>query len=222
MSKKSYLAFSLAILFVVPSVVFAKTNWWPIVETGWSGGGEYEGLLSFFFGPNIPDFILEGGIYTILQWLIFPFIALWAIMYGIMNEINIFRNSPNMHILLSFLIAAISGPTGGLVYLVRVVFVSIGWWGFLVFGALMFVGIFIWGRGKMYDYGYGGWEGRRASQYLSKEGQIANLLETRKYLMAHGASYGELEEVDKKIAKLQNEIRKLRREMIKGAEKPPA
>lgn len=138
MSKKIFVALILVALLVLPSIVLAQSPWGDAVDF------DAVDLIKIFFGPNIPDEFTESG-YNILQWLIFPFLALWVIIFGIMSEIRIFRRGQNTRIVLSFLIAVIAAPTGGLVWMVKTLFALYGGFAFVIFIGLMFLGTALWG-----------------------------------------------------------------------------
>jgi len=143
MSKKIYVAFILTVLLVLPSVVSAPITFLPGGEFTWP---KMENFWKLAFGPGVPDYMVQSP-YHVLQFLIFPFLSLWVIIYGILEQIRIFRRKSWLHGILALLIAAISGPTGGLVWAVRVVFVAYGWFGFAIFAALLFIGTALWGWG---------------------------------------------------------------------------
>lgn len=206
MSKKILLASLMMFLLMAPSIVTANIDFWPNDISGWGNDA-----LGLFFGPNIPEYMLENA-YTILQWLIFPFFALWAVIYGIMNEINLFRNSDRITLIISLLIAAIAGPTGGLVYIVRILFVAIGSWTMIVFVVVLFAGITFWARGNLHRFGgrLGRWGSKDANKYLELEGEIARLVQDRRWLKAHDGTYEELKDLENKIADKEKALRRLR------------
>lgn len=140
MFKKIFVALILAALFVLPSAVLA-----PYTDLG-TNLVKTEDLVKLLLGPEVPSEFLASP-YKILQFLVFPFIALLVIIYGILEQVRIFRRKSWINAVLAFLIAAMAGPTGGLVYLVRFVFVGYGWYGFLIFAGLLFVGTGLWGWG---------------------------------------------------------------------------
>lgn len=107
-----YLALFFAALMIVPTAVSAN-----IFETDYALGA-----ASIIFGPDIPDYMLyysgtnDVSPYAVLQWLIFPFLALFVIIFGVLTEIKIFRSRPKFNGVLALLITFIAGPTGGLVW----------------------------------------------------------------------------------------------------------
>jgi hypothetical protein len=151
MSKKIYLAFALialSLLSLVPSVVFAQWEWI----------GGTKGFWGIAFGPDVPEWATKDA-YSVLQWLIFPFLSLWVVLYGILAEIRIFRGRNNwINAVLSFLIGAVAGPTGGLIYFVRMLFVAFGIYSMAIFAGLLFVGTFLWGRLTFIGLRHGGLE----------------------------------------------------------------
>lgn len=210
MSKKILLAGLMMFLVLAPSVVVA--------QIGFPFGDDIGmDILRVMFGPDIPDYMVlnsDGSLsaYGILQWLIFPFFALWAVVYGIMNELNLFRNSQRITIIIALLIALIAGPTGGLVYIVRMLFLAIGSWSMIVFAAVFLAGITFWGRANLDRFGGGllgkTWGSKEARQYLETERDIRELKAKLDYGRAHDVSPSKLEKLEVEI---QNKYKKLNR-----------
>jgi len=158
MLKKIAIALVLIGLFIVPNIGLAQNGWAdPIIDAKLG-----EGAAKLLFGPEIPAEYYADW-YSALQYLIFPFVSLWAIIFGILSQIRIFRRKEWIHILLSFTIAAMSGPTGGLIWLVRYVFVAYGWYGFLIFAVLLGAGTWLWG-GAMFWEEFGFKKGPKAAR----------------------------------------------------------
>lgn len=199
MFKKILFAFVLAALFVLPSASLAQWEW----------VGGYKDALSIFFGPDIPVEFTKDT-YSVLQWLIFPFVSLWVILYGIMTQIRIFRRKSWLHAVLAFLIAAIAGPTGGLVYLVRILFVSYGIFGFGAFVILLFVGTGLWFASTLkIRWGLGT---KQAMKKFEQEQQLLDQMQKLKdamMIMPEGAGKREYRE---RYKELVDELRRTRTE----------
>lgn len=148
MSKKIFAVLVLVALLVLPSIVLAPSPWGDVVDF------DAVDLIKIFFGPDVPEAFTTTP-YNILQWLIFPFLALWVIIFGIMSEIRIFRRGQNIRIVLSFLIAIMAAPTGALVWVVKTLFALYGGFAFVIFIVLMFVGTALWGMATWGLWGSG-------------------------------------------------------------------
>lgn len=146
MSTKLYISLFMIALLILPVSASANIGF----EMGWNFDDTAKELLGFFFGPDIPDFMVyysgtnEISPYAILQWLIFPFLSLFVVLFGILTEIKIFRNRPKLNGVLALLMTLTVGPTGFMVIVIRAVFVGFGYWSFLLFAALLFIGVTLW------------------------------------------------------------------------------
>jgi len=171
MSKKIWFALILAVLFVLPSVALAQSPWGQVTDL------KVIDIVKIFFGPGIPVAFTETP-YKILQWLVFPFLALWMIIFGIMSEIRIFRRSQTTRIILTFLIAVMAAPTGALVWMVKALFALYGGFAFVVFIGMLFLGTVLWAiaTARIWDVG-GGWEGagKRMQQQIKRQDKIRQL-----------------------------------------------
>lgn len=153
------LATLLTVLFLVPYLALAAAPFEPP-----DIGAGIATALNLFFGPGAEDYTSEPIL--ILQYLIFPFIALWVVLYGILTNLRLFGYRTGFNALLSFLIAVVAGPTGGLVLLVRTVFTWMGWWGFAAFAGLFFFGLACWVIGDVIRFG------RPVSRYFREAGRL--------------------------------------------------
>ncbi len=159
MFKKIQLLTILTVLFSLPCLAIAANDFEaPDISAGLIT------VVEVFFGPGAEAYTANPV--QILQFLIFPFIALWAVLFGILINLRIFRYQNWLNSLLSFLIAVIAGPTGGLVWLVRTVFVLMGGWGFIAFAALFFIGVGAWLLSGVIRFG------QPLSKYFSKAGRL--------------------------------------------------
>jgi len=141
-------------------LIFAIFSLLLISNTAFAAVGDIPGtdinIIRVIFGREVPDDWLESQ--NILQFLLFPFIAVWIVMYGILEELAPFRNRPSLHGFLALVIAFMASSTGYLLGAVRYLYGFLGWFGAIGFGVvLMFIGI------PLYLYGKArGWK----NQYL--------------------------------------------------------
>lgn len=108
-------------------------------------------IIVFIFGSDFPDeWLTYSGF---MQNIIFPFIAVFVVMYGILSELRIFHNA-NVKAVLSLVMAFVGGRY--LLQMMRGFLVANAFWGTLVWGLLLLFGIAAWGfaRGAEY-YGWG-------------------------------------------------------------------
>jgi len=108
-------------------------------------------IIVFIFGSDFPDeWLTYSGF---MQYIIFPFIAVFVVMYGILSELRIFHNA-NVKAVLSLVMAFVGGRW--LLQTMRGFLVVNAFWGTVLWGALMFFGIVAWAvaRGMEY-YGWG-------------------------------------------------------------------
>jgi len=143
------------LFYVLLSMVLAVAFSAPLVaaQTGIqlpSGEDVLKAVIVFIFGDTsgIPDsWMTYGGF---MQNIIFPFIAVFVVMYGILTEIRIFHEAKVKAIL-----ALIMAFVGGYYVLISmrgwlVLNGVLGTWGF---GILMLFGIVLWvARGLMENY----------------------------------------------------------------------
>jgi len=117
-------------------------------------------IFKLLFGSNVENVFTQQNVemetYTVLQYLFFPFISLWLILYGILIELRIFRKRDALNGLLAFFIAIVASVTGGLVIAVRWIFMAMGGYGFLAFAALFFVGVTMWVGARFLEWGVPG------------------------------------------------------------------
>ena len=203
-----YLSIFLMFLLVLPAVASANI--------GFDTTDLWSNAFGLLFGPDIPDYMIydSNGVspYAILQWLIFPFLALIAILYGILTEIKIFRNNNKINGAIAILIALIAGPTGGLVWLVRNVFVIFGYYSFLIFAIILFVGVGFWGvsriRGFKNDY---------SQEYDDLAKRLAVLRRRKSELEASNASPKVLDKVNKEVKDTEKKKEKVEKSLVHNA-----
>ena len=102
-----------------------------------------KGLFIFLFGDNYPEeWLTVSGL---MQFIILPFVALLAVMYGILAELNIFKKSQTARTVIAVTFAA----AGGVIALR-----SMKWWmianstlAVWGFGIMLLLGIVFWAAG---------------------------------------------------------------------------
>ena len=179
----------LALFLVMPSIVFAvnRDNWWTDVSPP-------RDAIQLFFGPEVPEFATENW-YSVLQWIIFPFISLWVILFGILSEVNIFRRKEHLNYWLALLMALISGPTGALMWSVRGLFVLYGTMSFWGFALVLVVGTLLWLGSFWYKWGIGGKDGwKNAAKRWGKREQILKSLDEIEITIARTSAGSEARE----------------------------
>lgn len=140
MKNPKLLVLLLITLLLVPQLAVAQYGGY-----GYNIGG-YD-PLKIIFGPEIDQSWYEP--YHTLQYLVFPFIAIWMIIYGLFSEVRIFRTKESIQFVLALVIALIASSTGGLVTLVRVTLQFLGGFSVLAFAVVFGVGVFFWGWGTI-------------------------------------------------------------------------
>jgi len=191
-------------LFIFSILFFLQISTTVLAQVGSLTGFDLPKTIGFIVGdPNIqqnhPEWLT---IPNVVYYLIFPFIAIVAVIYGILTEIRIFR-SANVKFTLAFVMAGMSLPTGAMITTVYVLYTAGAWVAVVAFGCLFLLGTFFWaiGRGaqlknELYDIGNKMSEIKRKS--LALDQQLGKGMSQDKYLR------------DK--AKLMAEYRKLARQ----------
>jgi hypothetical protein len=108
-------------------------------------------ILEFLFGTEFPDEWLTWS--GFMQNIIFPFIAVFVVMYGILSELRIFHNA-NVKAVLSLVMAFVGGTV--VLQTMRAFLFANALWGTVGWGVLLIFGIGAWvvARGAEY-YGWG-------------------------------------------------------------------
>jgi hypothetical protein len=148
----SVFAIALTFMLIVPSV-FAQSA--AICDTSTSYGIT-KCVATFLFGtgdPNaVPDEWLNWN--SVMQMLVFPFLAVAVILYGIMSEIHIFDNHQRIQIALAFLMVFTAGKwviqTTRFMLNLNSVLAIVAWGILLAFGIIMW---FFSTGGKMWRTG---------------------------------------------------------------------
>jgi len=178
--------------------------------------------LKIIFGPDVPSDWYEP--YKVLQYLVFPFFAIWMVIWGLLAELRIFRRKPSIQAFLALLIALIGtgSPTGALVAFSRWVFTAGAWWGILVFGFILLVGITMWGAVRFTEYtGWGKERFEEARKIFGLQAQISELQDRLRYLQTIPGTESTQLQLVQEIEKLRKELEKLRKKIGKREKKPP-
>jgi len=187
----------ISFLILFPAVVLAQEEGVPIE------------ILRVLFGPDVPSEWADR--YHFMQYLMFPFLAIWLVIFGIFEEIRIFRRRPGVTAGIAFLVAAVSGPTGGLVTAVNFMLASIGMVGMVLFWALTMIGMFLWFLGRMFLWtGLGGSYGRRMAGYLEIEKRESELEQQMREARMTGNTALEME-----LLKMWKESEEERQKLLK-------
>lgn len=138
MRKSELLVFSLLLLNFVSATTLAQTGPWVPFDL--------KGTISFILGnPNVPSdwLVLPNLVY----YIIFPFIAIVSVLYGIFSEIRIFK-STNVKFILAFVMAGMSLPTGLMISTVYFLYTLGTWIAVIAFGFLFIFGTILWAIGR--------------------------------------------------------------------------
>lgn len=169
-------------------------------------------VLKIIFGGEVPDAMLEPQ--NVFQQLLLPFLAVFFVMFGIMEELNFFKNHASIHAALALVIALMSSVSGTLLWTVRWLYGAVGWLGAMGFGFLLLAGIAFWiyGRGKGLKRAY--------FDVYKTEKEITHLDKEISELNAEAATLKKSEEfagveadkIEKKVDKLLGEAEKKEKE----------
>jgi len=207
MFKKIQLLVILTVLFSLPYLAIAANGFEADLTAG------IMTVVEIFFGPDAKTYTTSPV--QVLQFLIFPFIALWVVLYGILITLRIFRYQNWLNVLLSFLIAVIAGPTGGLVWSVRYVFMIMGYWGFGVFAVLFGAGVLLWGIGTGWSFHV------RFTSQLGRAGRLQERLQELNELIERGRTTPgfDIRKVEKERQRIIDELGKIGKDMSHRAGK---
>jgi len=99
-------------------------------------------IFVIIFGEGFPDAWLTYQ--GFLQFVVFPFVALFAVFYGIMSEIRIFRThgGRNAQTVIAVVMALVSGSVA--LNWMRAILIGNAWLGTIGFGAILVIGIIFW------------------------------------------------------------------------------
>lgn len=128
-------------LLLLSSSVFAQ-NWWDF-PVNWE----------IYSIKNMVKVIIPGvrdewlAFPDFIYFVVFPFVAAWAVIYGIMEEIHIFRTARFAHKVVSFVMAAMLLPSGWLLVIVNWLYMIDAWVALVTFGLVFLAGTIFWGYG---------------------------------------------------------------------------
>jgi len=108
-------------------------------------------ILQIIFGNQIDKAWVETN--SFLQYLIFPFIAIWLVMYGIFQEIIFFRRVTWFGSMMALVVALIVSSSGILVRMMRGYLMLAGGMGIIFFGFILFLGLIFWFIGRLGRFG---------------------------------------------------------------------
>jgi len=84
---------------------------------------------------------------NVVYYLILPFIAIVAVVYGIISDLRIFRHSRWTRSVISVAMAGMTLPSGALIQAVYNMYSFNAAFAAIAFGVVFFIGVFIWGIG---------------------------------------------------------------------------
>lgn len=141
-------------------------------------------ILIFLFGSGFPDeWLTYSGF---MQNIIFPFIAVFVVMYGILSEIRIFHNA-SVKAVLSLVMAFVGGTLA--LQTMRWFLFANALWGTVGWGILMITGIALWlFRGVMENVGGGYKAFHSLDDMIKRRQKIDNqILETEQRIKSNNA-----------------------------------
>lgn len=147
MKKVNLIVFLTIFFSLVSQAVLAQTTN-PFNLGPWNfSPGDLTSWLRLVMGnpPGVPDSWF--GLPDFIYFVVFPFIAIVSLLYGLLSEIHLFQ-SQNVKITLAIAMAAISLPTGWLIVFVYYAFSALSFWAVGVFVVVFFFGILFWGISK--------------------------------------------------------------------------
>ncbi len=164
--------------------------------------GVWYSIAQIILGPTVPGELLTTNL--ILQWIIFPLIAMWVVFFGIFTELRIFRKHMTVNYVLPFMIVLVAGPTGWFIGVVRTVFITIGTYGFAVFGILMLFGITMWGLARGTEFSAGFEIVRRVKDEIESLNEQHRILEEKRLDAVKRGK--DTKDIDAKMAEIEVKI----------------
>jgi len=135
-------------IFILTALVFSILPQAIFAQIGPAVPFDLNSMLSFVLGANIaqthPEWLVLPNV---IYYLVFPFVAIVAVIYGILSEIRIFR-SANVKGVLAFVMAGMSLPTGAMITTVYYLYTFGAWVAVVTFGILFIFGTLLWGVGR--------------------------------------------------------------------------
>jgi hypothetical protein len=99
--------------------------------------------LANFLLPNLPPEYLR--IPEIIWYVIVPFIAVYAVIYGFLQELKLFRYTSNkVNIVLAFAMTMLLLPSGVLTFIIVQLYSFGAAFAAIIFGIVFIVGVFMW------------------------------------------------------------------------------
>jgi hypothetical protein len=108
------------------------------VDAGLSAEDVMRAVFVFVFGEDFPSYWLTYAGFA--QYIVFPFVAVFLVLYGILSELRIFKQT-NVKVSLSLMMALVGGLW--LLNIMRVFLIVNGFLGVIGFALLMFIGIIL-------------------------------------------------------------------------------
>jgi len=206
---KLFLAVFIFCSLLLSSVVFAQTNWLFNLPDQYSM--DIKSMVKFVI-PGARDEWLT--LPNFFYFIVFPFIAAWAVIYGIMEEIRIFRRSKTPQKIISFVMAALLLPSGWLLIIVNYFYAFDAWVALMAFGIIFFIGIFFWGfgtfRGYQTDYREKDLANQMSAQLLNYEQKIRKISEDIKNGRINSTEgFNAIQEVRKEMDIVRERIRSI-------------
>ncbi|MFQ6118729.1 MAG: hypothetical protein ACE5KE_02455 [Methanosarcinales archaeon] len=201
MRKRYLITLSIIILFLLPNITLAQ----------WTVPGAGEEFLKWLFGPNIPQEWLQP--YKALQFLVFPFVMLFLIFFGILLEIRIFRRYPIINGLIALFWAFMASYTGALVVSVHLMMSIAGFWGFFVFWFLLILGIYAFAVWRLRGWGFKRWG--FTAEIMETEKKLVEWRDYQRRCLEAGMTT-EAEVARKKIEQLEKDLGSLRKKKLPG------
>jgi len=115
-------------------------------------GENWYNILQIIFGPAVDKTWVTTS--SFFQYLIFPFAAIWLVMFGIFKEIVFFRRVTWFGSVMALIVALITSSSGILVRIMRGYLMMAGGLGIVFFGFILIIGLFLWFIGKV-AFGFG-------------------------------------------------------------------
>ena len=111
-------------------------------------------VFTFFFGPGFPSRWMTWK--GLMQFIVFPFIAMAAVFYAIMEELHIFRSEggKNAQKVIGIVMAFLAGKA--LLSTMRGFLIVNAWIATIMFGLMLLLGTFFWGLRGFAHHGIGG------------------------------------------------------------------
>lgn len=174
-----------------------------------------QALAQFLFPGMSSDWL---ALPNVLYYVVVPFFTAFVVIYGILKELRIFRQSTKVNYAVAFAFAFLLLPSGILTWVVSVFYAAGAFIGLMGFGILFIVGVAFWvwgrGRGLYYETGI---EAEKIRGHRLDLKDINDEMERKKKELA--------DERDKtnpnatKIAALEARVDKLREDRLSHIEK---